>query len=185
MKATNKKASCHRGWRCHVTQMNASCHTDEYAMSHTWKPHTWKCHVTQMKASYHTYECVMSHVWICNVTHMKVTHMKASCHTDEGVISHIWMRHVTRMFFAMSHTWKPPAPMNHVKYWRASPAEMPFRNWYTANTNHFRLTDFCQVEMKNPTRLSNKTSTAWSCVEDQILENKNLRNMILNICTER
>jgi len=28
------------------------------------------------------------------------------------------------------------------------------------------------VEMKNPTRLSNKTSTARSCAEDQILENK-------------
>jgi len=27
--------------------------------------------------------------------------------------------------------------MNHVKYLRAGPAEMPFRNWYTANTNHF------------------------------------------------
>ena len=33
------------------------------------------------------------------------------------------------------------APMNHVKYLRAGPAEMPFRNWYTANTNHFKLTD--------------------------------------------
>jgi len=28
-----------------------------------------------------------------------------------------------------------------------------------------------QAEMKKPTRLSNKTSTAWSCAEDQILEN--------------
>jgi len=35
----------------------------------------------------------------------------------------------------------PPAPMNHVKYLMAGPAEMPFRNWYTANTNHFHLTD--------------------------------------------
>ena len=35
----------------------------------------------------------------------------------------------------------PPAPMNHVKYLRAGPAEIPFRNWYTANTNHFHLTD--------------------------------------------
>jgi len=35
----------------------------------------------------------------------------------------------------------PAAPMNHVKYWRAGPAEMPLRNWYTANTNHFKLTD--------------------------------------------
>jgi len=35
----------------------------------------------------------------------------------------------------------PPAPMNHVKYLRAGPAEMSFQNWYTANTNHFQLTD--------------------------------------------
>jgi len=50
----------------------------------------------------------------------------------------------------MTHSWNtsaslvkrnPPAPMNHVKYLRASPAEMPFPNWYTANTNHFHLTD--------------------------------------------
>jgi len=42
----------------------------------------------------------------------------------------------------------PPAPMNHVKYLRASPAEMPFRNWYTANTNHFHLTDSVRCKWK-------------------------------------
>jgi len=36
---------------------------------------------------------------------------------------------------------EPPAPMNHVKHLRAGPAEMPFQNWYTDNTNHFCLTD--------------------------------------------
>jgi len=50
--------------------------------------------------------------------------------------------------------------MNHVKSLRAAPAEMPFQIWYTANTNHFRLTDFCQAEIKNITGLSNKPSTA-------------------------
>jgi len=45
----------------------------------------------------------------------------------------------------------PPAPMNHVKYLRAGPAEMPFQNWYTANTNHFRLTD--SVSLKSETQL--------------------------------
>jgi len=39
--------------------------------------------------------------------------------------------------------------MNHVKYSRAGPAEMPFQNWYNDNTNHFSLTDFCQLEIKN------------------------------------
>ena len=37
----------------------------------------------------------------------------------------------------------PPAPMHPVKYSRAVTAEMFFQTWYTANTNHFRLTDFC------------------------------------------
>jgi len=50
--------------------------------------------------------------------------------------------------------------MNHVKYLRAGPAEMPFQNWYTANTNHLRLTDVCQVEINNTTGLSNKHRTA-------------------------
>ena len=42
----------------------------------------------------------------------------------------------------------PPAPMNHVKYLRAGPAEMPFQNWYTANTNHLRLTDSVRWKSK-------------------------------------
>jgi len=54
----------------------------------------------------------------------------------------------------------PPAPMNHVKYLRAGPAEMPFQNRYTISTNYFRLTDFCQAEIKNTTGLSNKHRTA-------------------------
>ena len=45
----------------------------------------------------------------------------------------------------------PPAPMNHVKYLRAGPAEMPFQKWYTANTNHFDLTD--SVRWKSNTQL--------------------------------
>jgi len=42
----------------------------------------------------------------------------------------------------------PPAPMNHVKFLRAGPAEMPFQNWYTANTNYFRLTDSVRWKSK-------------------------------------
>jgi len=41
-----------------------------------------------------------------------------------------------------------PAPMNHVKYLRAGPAKMPFQNWYTASTNHFRLTDSVRWKSK-------------------------------------
>jgi len=79
----------------------------------------------------------------------------------------------------------PPAPVNHVKILKGWPprdaSSKLVQLWYkTFPTDQRGL-----VEMKNPTRLSNKTSTAWSFAEDQILENKNLRNMILNICIEQ
>ena len=77
----------------------------------------------------------------------------------------------------------PPALINHVQYLRAGPAEMPVQNWYTANTSHFRLTDFCQAEIQHTTGLGNKPSTAKFCAEYQILENKMLGTA--NICTER
>jgi len=51
-------------------------------------------------------------------------------------------------------------PYESCKIFKGRPAEMPFQNWYTANTNHFRLTDFCPVEIKTTTGLSNKPSTA-------------------------
>jgi len=62
--------------------------------------------------------------------------------------------------------------MNHVKIvncWspRDSPSKLVQLLYKTFPPDHGG-----QVEMKNPTRLSNKTSTAWSCAEDQILENK-------------
>jgi len=78
----------------------------------------------------------------------------------------------------------PPAPMNHLKIFQGwPPGDAPSKLvqlWHKT----FPPDQRGQVEMKKPTRLSNETSTAWSCAEDQILENKNLRNMILNICTE-
>jgi len=74
--------------------------------------------------------------------------------------------------------------MNHVKIFKGWPTgDAPSKLvqlWYKT----FQA-DQRGMELKNPTRLSNKPSTAWSCAEDQILENKNLRYMILNICTER
>jgi len=79
----------------------------------------------------------------------------------------------------------PPAPMNHVKLYKGCPPrDAPsklLQLWYKT----FPTDQRGQVEMKNPTRLSNKTSTAWSCAKDQILENTNLRNMFINSCTER
>jgi len=42
-----------------------------------------------------------------------------------------------------------------------------------------RRNAFSKLEIQNTTGLSSKPSTASYCAEDQILENKNLRNMIL------
>jgi len=98
---------------------------------------------------------------------------------------HVGKRQGTNQSNIRDTAFVPPAPMNHVKYLRAGPAEMPFQNCYTANTNHFRMTDFCQVEINNTTGFSNKHRTALSCAENQILENKISGNSILNICTER
>jgi len=72
---------------------------------------------------------------------------------------HVLMVRVCENVISYTHT-SPPAPMNHVKYLRAGPAEMPFQKWYTANTNHFRLTDFCQAEINNTTGFSNKHRNA-------------------------
>jgi len=45
---------------------------------------------------------------------------------------------------------------------------MPLGCWYNCGTNHFHQADFCLAEMKKPNVLSNKSSTAWSCAENQI-----------------
>jgi len=43
----------------------------------------------------------------------------------------------------------PPAPMNHVKYLRAGPPDMPLRNWYNCSTKHFHLTSVVRWKWKN------------------------------------
>ena len=51
-------------------------------------------------------------------------------------------------------------PYESCKNLRAGPPQVPLRSWYKCGTKHFCLTDFCQAEMKTPTRLCDKTSTA-------------------------
>ena len=101
-------------------------------------------------------------------------------------LAYVVIYHTTGSWYIYIHTRiHPPAPMNHVKTFKVwPPRDAPSKLvqlWYKTFTPDQRG----QAEMKKSTRLSNKPSTAWSCAEDQILENKNLRNMILNICTER
>ena len=78
----------------------------------------------------------------------------------------------------------PPAPMNHVKIFEGWPPQDAPSKLVQLWNKTFPYDQRGKAEMKIPTRLSDKTSTAWSYAEDQILENKNLRNMIWNICTE-
>jgi len=56
-----------------------------------------------------------------------------------------------------------------LKHLRAGSPEKRFWSWNLSGT---KPDNFGQVEMKKPTRFSNKTSTARSCAEDRILENK-------------
>ena len=70
---------------------------------------------------------------------------------------------------------RPPLRMMQ-KYLRAGPAEMSLGSWYLTGTKAFPAGHFGQPEMNNSTMLSNKTSTAQSCAEDQILENAILKN---------
>ena len=82
-------------WMSHVTRVNASRHTYEYAVSHTWmrrESHIWMCRVKHNSDSCHTYDWVMSHVWLHHVKHMN-----KSCHTYQWVTSQAWLRHVTHM----------------------------------------------------------------------------------------
>jgi len=76
-------------------------------------------------------------------------------------------------------------PNASCKIFKGRPRRNAFSKLVHRQYKSFLVDRFCQIEMKNPTILSNWTSNAWSCAEDQILENKNVRNMILNICTER
>jgi len=114
----------------------------------------------------HMWVMWLTHMWVMRLTH--ITHSYMICHINEFCL--VSMRHVLYEWviphmnelwlhtyeWVMIHTYEwcmtsPPAPMNHVKYLRAGRAEMPFQNWYTAITNHFRLTD--SVRWKSKTQL--------------------------------
>ena len=85
----------------------------------------------------HTY--VFTHVWRMYVGYIATL---STCITHVCLYTSI--RYITLHIYDVC----PPAPMNHVKNLRAGPAEMPFQNWYTANTNHFHLTDSVRWKWK-------------------------------------
>jgi len=107
----------------HVTYMNESCHTYEWAMSHIWMSHVthvnelchicervmsniWMSDATHMNESRHAYKRVMSHIWVS-----RVTHMNESCHTYAMAVSHIWRSHVPfEMFVTVQCRGAQPTP---------------------------------------------------------------------------
>ena len=131
-------------------RVNESCHTYEWVVSsYKWvMSHIWISHVT------HMYESCQ---WVTSQTRKAIlTHCNTKCcrNTDSKyyytVLTH---RHTRTRKAILSHVTDTqsnteccrntdsqqygltailaPAPMNHVKYLRAGPAEMPFQNWYT------------------------------------------------------
>ena len=159
---THMNESCHTYewvmshiWMSHVTHESIG----SWLLAADQTSYKWvMSHIYQMDESCLTYSIWMSrvtrtlYVWV--MSHMR-TYSRGSRqpirpHINESCRTYIkWMSHVSHIPFEqvashvhhMDESRHTAAPMNHVKYLRASPAEMPFQNWYTANTNHFHLTD--------------------------------------------
>jgi len=118
----------------HVTPMNESCHTYEWAMSHIWMSH-----VTYMNESYHTYEWVMSHM-------NESFHTYEACYSYEWVTSHIWTRHATHMKVSC-HTWK-----RHVTYMNES---WHTREWFKSHMCRYLFSRTCSTAARK--RATGKT----------------------------
>ena len=68
----------------------------------------------------------------------------------------------------------PPATMNHVKIFQGQPRRFALSELVQAWYKKFPTDHFGQLEINDSTMLRNKTSTAYSCAEDQILQLKSL-----------
>jgi len=73
-----------------------------------------KCALTQSYVSDNSIRCVSWLIAMCAIPHFYIFHDSLICVT--------WLNPPYAY---------PPAPINHVKYLRAGPAEMPVQNWYT------------------------------------------------------
>ena len=62
-------------------------------------------------------------------------------------------------------------PYESCKIFKGRPRRNAFSKLLHHQYKSFPPDRFCQVEMENPTRLSNTSSNAWPCAEYQILEN--------------
>jgi len=117
-------AKCASWHVSHVTNINESCHTYEWAKSHIWMSHIthangtcqmyqwvmWhisKSHVTRINESSHTYQWLMSHIWKSQVTYMSEsrTHINGPLDTLMSRVTRMneWMNHVIHIKESMSH----------------------------------------------------------------------------------
>jgi len=118
-------------------------------------------------------------------THTHVLHLSFS-HKHTHILSHSHHAHnakvlttfpvvVKKNAFLANQSVHPPAPLNHAKILKGWPcwyASVLEPSWYnTLPPEHIGL-----VKMNDSTMLSNKTSTAQSCADDQILDHFILRN---------
>jgi len=101
------------------------------------------------------------------------------------MMSHSFLQHTSYEWHLSCIISMTTRPYESCKILKGRPHRNAFSKLVHRQYKSFPSDRFCLVEMKNPTRLSNKTNNAWSCAEDQILENWILRNIILNVCTER
>jgi len=123
---------------------------------------SWRCSSTGRRPWIHIWIYVYMHVYTCTYTCLCV---HICLYMTIYAYKYVYMYINIHIYIYIY----PPAPMNHVKIFKGwPPRDAPSKLvqlWYKT----FPPDQRGQVEMKKPTILSNKTSTAWSCVEVQIL----------------
>jgi len=162
---------------CTTRRMHTACrytgslqvyiYTYTVYMVYTHTQCTWYLHIHSVNGIYtYTGSMVYTHTQYPWYLHIH------SIHTYTVYIHSVYTYTV---YMVTTHTQYPcrsPAPMNHLKIFQGwPPRDAPSKLvqlWYKS----FPPDQRGLVEMENPTRMSNKTSNASSCAEDQILENK-------------
>jgi len=96
-----------RVWMSRITNMNESCRTDDWVMSHMWMSH-----VTHANQSCRAYEWVLSHVWMSHVTNTNDLYEWVTPHMNcRWLMSQIWFSLIAHKISRVSrmnapwHTW--------------------------------------------------------------------------------
>ena len=147
---------------------NTHAHAHAHAHAHTHKHGVCVCVFLRICVCIFMYLYTYTHAHTLSLSHTH-THTHTHTHCGRALIDNLVHTHTHT--HAHTHTHHPTLWIM-LKYLRAGPSKMPLRSWYNCGTNHFDQADFCLAEMREPTMLSIKRSTAWSGAENQIFENK-------------